>query len=315
MKWGRSSGISTRSADTPAIHVEIISSGAQQALLGPAALADHITTLNANEDALSAFPAGLFALSSLTHLNLGNNNISGPIPSGLGDLSRLEHLGLANNLLSGGIPPELGNLSQLDYLELDNNALSGAIPVELANLGNVTFFQLSGNPLSGSLSPELGNLSSVVYFYISDTQISGSIPATLSNLTGVTNVHLSGNQLSAVEPGTFSGMTRLQELRLQDNGFDQAVVDEVIAQIWGARAAYTASAPTLEVGGTNAAPSGQYVDPDTSPGQENNDSNWEWDSEGGCHRPLSALAKVYDLQHDGCGDGFNRWVVTWTGGP
>jgi Leucine-rich repeat (LRR) protein len=84
-------------------------------------------------------------------LNLGGNQLSGPIPAELGNLSSLEGLFLPRNGLSGSIPAELGNLNSLEWLSLSDNRLSGTIPAELGNLSGLITLYLYRNYLSGAI--------------------------------------------------------------------------------------------------------------------------------------------------------------------
>ncbi|RVW72120.1 LRR receptor-like serine/threonine-protein kinase ERL2 [Vitis vinifera] len=71
---------------------------------------------------------------SLTHLNLGNNNLSGGnklsgnLPSWMGETTTLMALRLRSNKLIGNIPPQICQLSSLIILDVANNSLSGTIP-------------------------------------------------------------------------------------------------------------------------------------------------------------------------------------------
>ena len=65
-------------------------------------------------------------------LELGWNNLAGPLPSELGQLSALQVLNLHDNKLTGQIPAELGQLEALVELDLSWNQLSGPIPAELS---------------------------------------------------------------------------------------------------------------------------------------------------------------------------------------
>lgn len=51
-------------------------------------------------------------------IELGDNNLSGPIPSTIETLSALTSLILSKNSLTGGIPTSIGNLKKLEYLYL-----------------------------------------------------------------------------------------------------------------------------------------------------------------------------------------------------
>lgn len=87
-------------------------------------------------------------------------------------------------------------------------------------------------------------------------------------------------------------------------GWNQAGVDTVISSMWNARANYTYATPSLQIGGTNAAPSGSYIAP-----QEG--ANWREDTPGHWV-PLTGKAMIYDLINDVNGEGFNIWGITYT---
>ena len=78
----------------------------------------------------------------VTALNLGLNQLYGPIPPELGNLTNLKVLLLNYNQLSGSIPPELGNLAILEALFLSGNQLSGCVPAELLAVSNNDFANL-----------------------------------------------------------------------------------------------------------------------------------------------------------------------------
>ena len=52
----------------------------------------------------------------MAELNLGGQELSGPIPAEIGNLTNLETLMLNDNNLSGNIPSSIGNLTQLKVL-------------------------------------------------------------------------------------------------------------------------------------------------------------------------------------------------------
>ena len=63
----------------------------------------------------------------VTELRLPNIGLSGPLPD-LSALTNLTRLYLGSNQLSGTIPPELSNLANLEVLMLAGNQLSGCAP-------------------------------------------------------------------------------------------------------------------------------------------------------------------------------------------
>jgi hypothetical protein len=177
----------------------------------------------------------------VAHLDLWNNNLSGPIPPEISSLAGLTALGLGDNRLTGSIPPEIGSLSQLTDLQLYTNQLTGSIPPEIANLANLGSLILGANPLggsippqignltklwlldlhadglTGSIPPEVGNLSRLLQLILFDNQLSGSIPAWIGNLADLRLLDLSGNELTGPIPPETGRLSRLLYLHLQGN--------------------------------------------------------------------------------------------------
>ena len=93
----------------------------------------------------------------VTALDLGGNNLDGPLPLELRDLTELRSLDLRGNRLSGSIT-WLSHLSNLEYLDLSNNQLSGQFPVRLSNLTQLREVRLQGNDLDGWIPAQLVEL-------------------------------------------------------------------------------------------------------------------------------------------------------------
>ncbi|KAI4977411.1 hypothetical protein ZWY2020_057323 [Hordeum vulgare] len=91
-------------------------------------------------------------------LNLGLNNLTGPIPEKIGQLKGLISLNLSSNRLSGQIPEQIRNLTNLQVLDLSGNHLTGTIPATLNNLHFLSKFNISNNDLEGPI-PTVGQLS------------------------------------------------------------------------------------------------------------------------------------------------------------
>ena len=160
---------------------------------------------------------GLQQATGLTILNLGGNELSGPIPSWLGGLTELTWLRLADNRLSGEIPAELANLTALTSLNLNGNELSGPIPSWLGGLTGLTWLGLWGNRLSGPIPAELGNLTALTSLNLGGNELSGPIPSWLGGLTGLTWLGLWGNRLSGPIPAELGNLTALTSLNLNGN--------------------------------------------------------------------------------------------------
>ena len=108
-------------------------------------------------------------LTSLIHLDLSNNGLTGDIPNEFADLTKLEFLDLSNNQLTGPVPHGLGEFTRLEHLDLSHNQLRwgywvGSRDYE-SNLTTLVYLDLSHNLLSGEY---WDNLSSFGEFCLVD---------------------------------------------------------------------------------------------------------------------------------------------------
>jgi Leucine-rich repeat (LRR) protein len=144
---------------------------------------DHITHIYlGNNNLTGSLPSEISGLKWLIELNLNTNTISGELPAETGALTNLEMLDLSNNQITGSIPDALSTLTTLYQLNLSHNDISGSIPESLFTLSNLSQLDLSHNHLSGSLPNNFGNLSSLFAFNISANKIQGVIPTGITNL-------------------------------------------------------------------------------------------------------------------------------------
>ena len=90
--------------------------------------------------------AELGNLTSLTELNLFNNQLTSEIPQELGNLTNLHVLRVSENQLTGEIPAGLGNLANLTELVLNENQLSGCLPSNLIGRLDDEISDLGGLP-------------------------------------------------------------------------------------------------------------------------------------------------------------------------
>ena len=142
--------------------------------------------LGANSLTASGLPANVFsALTSLTELQLNNNQLASLSANVFSPLTSLTELQLNNNQLASLSANVFSPLTSLAELNLSNNQLTSLPATLLTPLTSLTELQLNNNQLA-------------------------SLPANLlSALTSLTELKLNNNQLSALPNGLFSGLTSL----------------------------------------------------------------------------------------------------------
>ncbi|KAG5532910.1 hypothetical protein RHGRI_027247 [Rhododendron griersonianum] len=120
----------------------------------------HITQLKVIMlDVFGGIPEELWSLTSLTHLNLARNYLTGPLSSSIAYLTQMQYLSVGINALSGEVPKELGKLTNLIVFYFDSSGVSGAIPSTFAALQNLQILWGSDNELTGSIPEFIGNWS------------------------------------------------------------------------------------------------------------------------------------------------------------
>jgi len=83
--------------------------------------------------------------------------------------------------------------------------------------------------------------------------------------------------------------TALTTLTMNDLGLDATTIDLVLADLYAGRMGYTAAAPTANLGGTNADPTGVYQ---------------------AKVPPTTGMETKYELINDSAAQGFKKWAIT-----
>ncbi|KAF1889678.1 hypothetical protein Lal_00025006 [Lupinus albus] len=138
----------------------------------------------------------LQSLTSLTTLDLSNNNLGGNIPYQLPP--NVKHLNLANNNFNGAVPYSLSDMTSLMDLNLSHNQLQQALSVNFQKLTSLSTLDLSFNSLTGDLPQTLSSLSSISTMYLQNNQFTGTIDV-LANLP-LENLNVENNKLSGWVP-------------------------------------------------------------------------------------------------------------------
>ena len=168
-------------------------------------------------------------------LDLFGRGLSGQLPR-LEGLTSLSFVNLINNQLTGSIPEKLfEGLTSLEHVSLNSNQLTGSIPEKLfEGLTSLKGVWLNGNQLSGSIPEKLfEGLSSLQEVDLYDNQLSGPIPEKLfEGLTSLGTVSLFDNELSGPIPEKlFEGLTSLHSVWLQDNELSGPIPERLRAVV------------------------------------------------------------------------------------
>ncbi|KAF3785811.1 Leucine-rich repeat receptor-like protein [Nymphaea thermarum] len=100
------------------------------------------------------FPTGLAKCTSMTGLDLSDNQLSGPLPTDISHyVGFLTTLDLSKNKFTGEIPDNLKNCTYLNVLKLDSNLFTGEIPSGIGQLSYLKTFSAAGNKLTGNIPP------------------------------------------------------------------------------------------------------------------------------------------------------------------
>ncbi|OVA10369.1 Protein kinase domain [Macleaya cordata] len=148
----------------------------------------------------------LQTLTSLTNLDISNNNLGNQIPYGLPP--NLQRLNLAGNGFNGAIPYSISLMTTLKYLNISHNQLQGQLGDIFGQLSALTTLDLSFNSLTGNLPQGFSSLSSVTSIYLQSNQFTGTIDV-LANLP-LDNLNVANNQFSGWIPGQLKSINNLK---------------------------------------------------------------------------------------------------------
>jgi len=285
----------------------------------------NIRTFDMNTDKVVHIDVSLllYATSMIAHTNASLVMALTDLPVGLtsarfysdplltGDISTLP-VGLttasffSDPLLTGDIATLPAGLTSADFSS--DPLLTGDISTLPVGLTNASF--ASDPSLTGDISTLLVGLT--IADFSSDPSLTGDI-STLP--VGLATARFSSDP--SLTAGSVSTLTLIRDLRLYSNDWNAASIDIVLLSISNAIHAnvnhFTYATPSLQIGGTNAAPGGTPAAATTSPlvtpGSGNSDTDWQWDAGAGKHKALTGMAAIWIMRNNTG----HAWTVTATG--
>ena len=157
--------------------------------------------------------------TSLLHLYLRGNQLTGQIPECLGQLKRLDILLLGDNFFDGPIPSSLGNLSSLSFLDLSGNRLNGTLPSSLGLLPNLADLYIESNSLVGTVSEaHLKKLSKLKRLDMSSTSLIFKVKPNWVPPFQLEYLHMSSCHLGPNFPTWLQTQTSLRDLDISNSG-------------------------------------------------------------------------------------------------
>jgi hypothetical protein len=208
------------------------------------------------------------------------------LPSGMTQL-RLHNNNSFSGDLSGWVLP-----SSMVDLRLNNNSFSGDLSGWVLPSSMVDLY-LHNNSFSGDLSGWVLP-SSMAQLYLFTNSFSGDLSSWVLP-SGMRLLYLINNSFS--NGPALPASSSLTQYRIEGNGLNQTTVNSILWRIYQNSDTRTATGGTINVGGSNAAPSGTFQ------------------AAASCPVTSSTPGKevAWELLNDSCLVGFNKWTtVTFT---
>ncbi|RVW41917.1 LRR receptor-like serine/threonine-protein kinase GSO1 [Vitis vinifera] len=224
----------------------------------PAVNFSSLTVLDLSENQFVSPTLDWFSsLGSLVSLDLSSSNFHGPIPTALCNLTALRSLHLFKNSFTSTIPDCLSHLTSLESIDFSNNNFHGILPVSIGNLTSIVALDLSNNAFEGEIPRSLGELCNLQRLDLSSNklvkglefldhganELSGHFSKCLSVLS-VGNSSSSGPTSVSVR-----GLSSLSYLDISGNSLNGVVSEKHFANLTRLKYLHASSNSfTLEVG-------------------------------------------------------------------
>lgn len=162
------------------------------------------------------------SLPSSPELNLGSNQLEGPIPSFFSGATSLD---LSNNYFSGSISFLCESIvKQTTVIDFSNNSLSGELPdCPLIFSTSLAVLDLANNNFSGKIPAGIGSLGNLRALQLRKNKFSGELPASWF-CSDLQVLDLGGNEISGPVPLWIGDrFPNLIVLSLRSNNFSGSI--------------------------------------------------------------------------------------------
>lgn len=178
-----------------------------------------LEVLDIHDNVFTSLPESFEANTALRLFAAQKNVLGGTIPETIVNLATLTHLDLSQNLLQGPISEVFGDtLVNLTYLFLAENAFDpGPIPLSVSNLPSLQELSLKSTQRTGEIPDVVGLLTNLVFLDLDHNELSGEIPSSLASLTNLKLLLLNRNKLEGFIPAEFSRLSQLELLFVEGN--------------------------------------------------------------------------------------------------
>jgi Leucine-rich repeat (LRR) protein len=170
---------------------------------------------------LKKFPDFLRNQSSLSNLDLSNNQIYGELPTSIGQSRAFDgYLSLSSNKFYGSIPGSICNATYLEFIDLSHNSFSGLIPQCLIEMSGTQLevLNLRKNKLNGTIPDAFPNNCGLQTLGLNKNQLEGGLPKSLANCSRLEVLDIGNNHIEDTFP-FYLNHTSLRVLVLRSNKF------------------------------------------------------------------------------------------------
>ncbi|KAK6262330.1 hypothetical protein QUC31_008146 [Theobroma cacao] len=191
----------------------------------------HLSHCGIHNFHFSRLPINSTFHGSLQRLDLGGNDLGGPVPIALQNMTLLRILDLSYNRFNSSIPNWFGNFKNLIHLNLAGNDFSSTKKGLALILGNMCYLKsldLSFSQFQDDLIRIYENVTGCVghdleTLNLDYSMISGHIPERLGMLKNLKHLHLYGNQLNGTIPESLGQLSNLETIDLSHNSLEGAI--------------------------------------------------------------------------------------------